>query len=146
MPLGLSLRFQSDRFDHRSELPEDFNAGNRFYGKDVAEFVAKGLAARGHEASVNDEDWGWLVSGRQPDGHSFEVAIYNLSEHREGGKPGTNEWGLWVAAYERRKFLGILPRNVAVSVPPALEAAVRVVFTTEGIELGVWDEGADDDA
>jgi hypothetical protein len=146
MPLGLSLRFQSDRFDHRSELPEDCNAGNRFYGKDVAEFVATGLAARGHAAAVNDEDWGWLVSGRQPDGNPFEVAIYNLSEHREGGKPGTNEWGLWVGARESRKFLGILPRSVAVSVPPALEAAVRVVFATEGIELGVWDEGTDDDA
>jgi hypothetical protein len=93
MPLGLSLRFQSDRFDHRSELPEDCNAGNRFYGKDVAEFVATGLAARGHAAAVNDEDWGWLVSGRQSDGNPFEVAIYNLSEHREGGKPGTTNGG-----------------------------------------------------
>lgn len=43
--------------------------------------------------------------------HNFEVAIYNLAEHGEGGRPGTNEWGLWIRAYGRGKMLGFNPKN-----------------------------------
>ena len=34
--------FTSDRFDHSSDLPPEANAGNRFYGRDVASFIAAG--------------------------------------------------------------------------------------------------------
>jgi len=27
--------FKSDRFDYKSDLPEEYNAGNRFYGRDL---------------------------------------------------------------------------------------------------------------
>lgn len=105
----LTLRFQSNRFDFTSELPADCNAGNRFYGGDVAEFLAKELTARGFRADFLDEDWGWFVFHARGSGHDFEIAIYNLAEHGEGGRPDVNEWGLWIRAYERGKTLGLIP-------------------------------------
>jgi hypothetical protein len=43
---------ESDRFDHTSELPQDMNAGNRFYGRDVASLIADGLAACGYTSGI----------------------------------------------------------------------------------------------
>ena len=40
--LARSFSFTSDRFDHSSELLGEYNAGNRFYGRDVAELVSAG--------------------------------------------------------------------------------------------------------
>ena len=64
----------------------------------------------------------------------FEVAVYNLSEHSEGGRPGTNKWGLWVRSYERRKWLGLLPKRNEVAVPAlvsdAIDQAVRAADAT----------------
>ena len=68
--------FTSNRFDHRSELPPEYNAGNRFYGRDVAEFVSAGLRARGLDSSFFDEDWGWMVHAGMPDDGVLEVAVY----------------------------------------------------------------------
>ena len=146
MAHGNSLRFQTDRFDFLSDLPQEYNVGNRFYGRDVADFITAGLRACGMAATSMDEDWGWLVSGNQSSGQPFEVAIYNLSAHREGGRPGSSEWGLWIRAYERKTFLGLVARNVETSVSPALDAAVRAVFTSQGIDVEVWDEDTTDDA
>lgn len=41
------LSFESDRFDDKSELPEDYNAGNRLYGRDFAQFLAEALTLGG---------------------------------------------------------------------------------------------------
>jgi hypothetical protein len=70
--------FTSDRFDHTSELPPEANAGNRFYGRDVADFIAAGLSERGLDASFLDEDWGWQVHGKRPDGPMLEISIYHI--------------------------------------------------------------------
>ncbi len=98
------LSFESERFDYRSELPDGYNAGNRFYGKDVAEYLADALTSRGFPSGYLDEDWGWLVFATR-DAKEVETAIYNLSEHREGGRPGANCWGLWVPQHGRKKVL-----------------------------------------
>jgi hypothetical protein len=141
MPDALSLRFATERFDYRSELPDTFNAGNRFYGRDVAEWLAGGLAMAGIPATFFDEDWGWLVTAAAGSDAPFEIAVYNLAEHGEGGRPGVGEWGVRVRAYERRKWLGILAKNVEVAVPAPLEAAIRAVFATTDITLAPWEEG-----
>jgi hypothetical protein len=141
MPDSLCLRFASERFDYRSELPEAFNAGNRFYGRDVAEWLAAALGARAFPATFFDEDWGWLVTAAAGAAAVFEIAIYNLADHGEGGRPGIGEWGMAVKAYERRKWLGILAKNVGVPVPDGLERAVRNVFAEAGIALVPWVDG-----
>jgi len=141
MNRGLSLRFDSERFDYSSTLPEDFNAGNRFYGRDVAEFLASELGQRGFETSFLDEDWGWLVSGRNADALRFEVAIYNLADHGEGNRPGIGAWGLWVRAYRVGKLLGFLPRTTEIAVPSELETAVGTAIRAAGAEPQAWTDG-----
>lgn len=141
MSQTLSLRFATERFDYRSELPATDNAGNRFYGRDVAAFLAGGLTAAGLASVYFDEDWGWMVTAAAGSEATFEIAIYNLAAHGEGGRPGVGEWGLWVKAYERRKWLGLLAKNAEVAVPRALESAVRAVFAEAGIVLAPWVEG-----
>jgi hypothetical protein len=141
MGLSLSLRFRSDRFDFTSDLPEGYNAGNRFYGKDVAVYLSRELSTRGYPADFMDEDWGWLVFSQRGSENNFQVAIYNLAEHGEGGRPGVNEWGLWVQAFERRKVLGFLPRNAAVPVPRGLGEAIRASVQGLGTTPMPWTDG-----
>lgn len=41
MSLARTLQFSTERFDYRSSLPQEANAGNRFYGRDVSEFLVQ---------------------------------------------------------------------------------------------------------
>jgi hypothetical protein len=93
------LELTTDRFDHTSELPPDANAGNRFYGRDVAEFVCAGLTGRGIEARVVEEDWGWLVLSRPRDGVTLEIAVYHNLEEDAATE---NTWRLMVRQREKR--------------------------------------------
>jgi hypothetical protein len=111
MPQSASIKFKTERFDYRSRLPEEYNAGNCFYGKDVAEFLTGNLTEQGLHAGFLDEDWGWLVFSEKNSSTEFEVAVYNLAEHGEGNRPGVPEWGLWVRAYERKKLLGLVSKG-----------------------------------
>ena len=72
----LWLSFNSDRFDSTSDLPPEANAGNRFYGRDVAEFIADGLRSRCYRSDFLDEDWGWLVRARTPSRTKLMISIY----------------------------------------------------------------------
>lgn len=133
--------FKSERFDYKSELPEEYNAGNRFYGKDVADFLSGNLTAQGFQSGFLDEDWGWLifsVKGGSPD---FQVAVYNLAEHGEGDRPGIGEWGLWIRSYERKKLLGLLPKRIEVQVPARVLEAVQAAVRAAGAEPKEWEKG-----
>ncbi len=145
MALTATLQFKSERFDYRSELPEEYNAGNRFYGRDVAEFLASHLTAHGLRANFLDEDWGWLVSSQRGETPVFEVAIYNLADHGEGGRPGVGEWGLCIRAVEIRKLLGLVPRPTPVAVPATVLAAVETAVRAAGSEPAPWPDGPGDD-
>jgi hypothetical protein len=114
------LEFSSDRFDHTSELPPDANAGNRFYGGDVAEFISSGLAARGYATRVVDEDWGWLVLARP-----LEISIYHDIDEVD-----PERWALNVQ--ERSRFRRREPGE------PARETLVSL-FRDAGIQLGPAD-------
>jgi hypothetical protein len=115
------LELESDRFDHTSELPAEANAGNRFYGRDVAEFVRSGLSAHGVDARVVEEDWGWLVLARPP-GATVEIAVYhNLDDDPE--KDDT--WNLMVRRRERR-LLFPAERPVDAETMRALDEMCRV--------------------
>jgi hypothetical protein len=140
--LSKSIAFQTEQFDYTSDLPDEYNAGNRFYGRDVAAYLAHELTTHGFPADFLDEDWGWLVSEANDAASPFQVAIYNLSEHREGGRPGANEWGLWVRAFERKKVLGLFSKNVEVTVPPTLEAAVVGAIQALGANPTEWKDGS----
>jgi hypothetical protein len=144
MPLSASLSFKSERFDYRSELPEDINAGNRFYGRDVAEFIVEQLKASGLQADYLDEDWGWLILSLKGQTPIFEVAVYNLAEHNGAAERGIPEWGLWVRAYESRKLLGLLPKRHQIPVPPGLLKAVESAVRAAGAVPAPWEGGPGD--
>lgn len=133
--------FKSERFDYKSDLPAEYNAGNRFYGKDVADFLSAKLTEQGFSSDYLDEDWGWLIFSAKGGASEFEVAVYNLAEHGEGGRPGVGEWGLWVRSYERRKLLGLMPKRTEVKVSADLLAAVQVAVRSAGAEPEQWEEG-----
>jgi hypothetical protein len=139
--LEKAILFKSDKFDFTSDLPEDYNAGNRFYGRDVAQFLCERFHARGLDADFLDEDWGWLILGTSAPSTSFEIAVYNLNEHGEGSHPGAPEWGLRMQAFQRGKLLGILPRNVKIAVPPAVEAVVMDAIGEIGASPRAWEDG-----
>jgi hypothetical protein len=143
-PPSLSLAFSSERFEYRSELPPTANAGNRFYGRDLATWLAAQLTQAGLPAAFADEDWGWLVFPQRGSGAEFDIAVYNLSDHGEGGRPGANRWGLWVRQYELRKVMGLFNKRTTVAVSPALEAAVRHAIEAAGAVPESWDEGDGD--
>ena len=99
--------FTSDRFDHTSELPPDANAGNRFYGRDVAEFLSAKLAEHDCDASFLDEDWGWQAHAKRADGSVLEISVYHNPEE----EPETeDEWALMVRSLKRERTLGVIPR------------------------------------
>lgn len=135
MTLSYGMKFTSSRFDYQSELPEEYNAGNRCYGRDVAEFIASSMTAQGLRAAFHDEDWGWLVSSPKGADPEFDIAIYNMAD--ETGR-ATSEWGLWVHCFERRKLLGLLPKRTEVAVPSTVVAALTASVLSAGAEPGAW--------
>ena len=118
------LEVESDRFDHTSELPLDANAGNRFYGRDVASFISDGLTARGYRSDFLDEDWGWFVRARSESGTKLEISIYhNIDED----PAAADVWMLNVeerARWGRRREPDEASRN-----------ALESLFRDEGIEI-----------
>ncbi len=136
-----ALRFHSEKFDYKSELPSNYNAGNRFYGRDLAEELSKALTESGHAASCYDEDWGWVVQSVTGPMTTLEIGIYNLSDHMEGGRPGAPEWGLWLHTYQKKKMLGFLSRTTEIEVPESQIDLVREVFQKLEIELEARADG-----
>ena len=123
--------FTSDRFDHSSKLPPEANAGNRFYGRDVASFVAEGLSERGLDTSFLDEDWGWQAHAKWPDGSVLEISIY----HNLGEDPAAeDDWTLMVRALRTRRKLGISHLR-ETEVDADAVAALEDVFRESGIAL-----------
>lgn len=137
-PRDPSCRFRTERFDYRSELPAEANAGNRFYGRDLAEFLAARLAGGDWSTSVVEEDWGWLVLGKSAAERFIEIAVYNLGDDAGGGQPGSNEWGLWIRAFEKRRWLGLVPRSHEIELPADVAARLQAALHGAGIEPEPW--------
>lgn len=134
-------RFRTSDFRFSGSLSPEANAGNQFYGEDVAQFIAAGLTGAGLQAAAIDEDWGWMVSGRLDETSTFEVAVYNLNDHGEGGRPGAPEWGLWIRLHQAVKRFGFLPGSKEVPATPALLQTLDGMFAERGISLEPWDDG-----
>jgi hypothetical protein len=124
--------FTSDRFDHVSELPPEDNAGNRFYGRDVAELIAAGLTARGLDASFVDEDWGWQVHGTPVGDQVLEISIYHNPEQ----DPATeDDWELMLRSLRKERLLGLVSRFRETPVAEDAIALLENVFSEAGVEL-----------
>ena len=124
--------FTSDRFDHSSDLPPEANAGNRFYGRDVASFITDGLAERGLDASFFDEDWGWQAHAKRPDGSILEVSIYHNPDEDSATE---DAWALMLRSLQKERKLGIA-RFREIEIDADAVSALEDVFRKAGIALG----------
>ena len=123
--------FTSDRFDHSSELPPEANAGNRFYGQDVAVFVAEGLSKRGLDASFLDEDWGWQAHAKRPDGSVLEISIYHNPDEDPAAE---DDWALMVRSLRKERKLG-MSRFREMEIDTHAVAVLQDLFRETGIPL-----------
>lgn len=129
---AVGFELTSDRFDHSSELPPEVNAGNRFYGRDVAELVSDGLRKHGFDTSFLDEDWGWQAHAVRGDGSILEISIYHNPEE----DPATqDDWTLMVRSLRKERLLGIIPRAREVEVDQESISALEDVFRQAGSTL-----------
>jgi len=135
--LEKAIVFISDRFDSSSELPEDYNAGNRFYGRDLAAWLCERLAQAGLQADFLDEDWGWLVLGQEAPATRFEIAVY----HFDGESANAPEWGLWMRASRREKRFWRFHKTVKTALPPAVDKTVLDGIAAIGTRARPWDDG-----
>lgn len=141
MTFDKSISFKTERFDYSSVLPNEYNAGNRFYGKDAAAYLCEQLTAVGLAANYLDEDWGWLLEGDWAPSTTFEIATYNINDHGDGNRPGAPEWGLWIRAFQQAKVWGVFPKKTQVAVPEVVIAAVNGAITALGSVPEVWADG-----
>jgi hypothetical protein len=123
------IEFTSHRFDHTSELPEDYNAGNRFYGRDLAAFLCDRLNEKGFDLVFGDEDWGWLVDGFTPDGLIVELCVYHDADEET---PHAPDWALMFRTLERRRVL-VVTRSYETEIPEPVLAALRDVLRDAGV-------------
>lgn len=123
--------FASDRFDHSSELPPEANAGNRFYGRDVASFVTDGLSERGLDASFFDEDWGWQAHAKRPDGSILEISVYHNPDEEPAAE---DEWALMLRSLQKKRKLGIA-RLREIEIDADAVSTLEDLFRRAGIEL-----------
>jgi hypothetical protein len=123
--------FTSDRFDHSSDLPPEANAGNRFYGRDVASFITAGLSERGLDASFFDEDWGWQAHAKRPDESVLEISIYHNPDENQATE---DEWALMVRSLRKERKLGI-SRFRETEVDADAVSTLEAVFREAGVAL-----------
>lgn len=133
---SLVFKFTSEKFDYKGEIPEDSNAGNKFYGRDVAAYLSEKLSASNNEISFLDEDWGWLVLGKIPPTHSFDICIYNVDTSEDPNEQkGSNTWNLLVSMFEKVRFLGLIPIKKEIAIEPWLQEKLKSVLSDNGIKL-----------
>jgi len=123
--------FTSARFDHSSELPPEANAGNRFYGRDVASFISAALTERGLDSSFFDEDWGWQVHATGPDGRVLEISIHH---NPEGDDATPDDWALMVRSLHKERKLG-MTRFREVEVGAEAASVLEDAFAGAGVAL-----------
>lgn len=140
--LAYTIDFVADRFDHTTELPQEYNAGNRFYGHDVAEFLTSQLRSRGFSADYFDEDFGWMVSAKSAEKKFVEICIYYWSWLDPREAPD-GLWRLRLSVTENRHWLGLFPRRVEIPAEESLLRHFRDIFIRNGIEVRRFERGFD---
>lgn len=126
-PLVLGLRFRSARFDQQGPLDPAWNAGQPFYGRDLALALAKALPA--WSLGLVEEDWGWLLVGGQAERREL-LAVYADPEEALGG----GAWWLHLQAEAKGRWLGLFPVWRPAPYGLGLAAAVVAQLESWGIE------------
>lgn len=133
MKQAVDLFFATAKFDSTGEVREDANAGNRFHGEDLANWLITAMAPR-WKGTIDEEDWGWLVSKARGEGDPdrIEMIAIHLDAPAEAGQPAV--WHLVLEEKARRKSFGFLTTWAEAPVSPAFRAAVEAAFASIGAE------------
>lgn len=141
---SLTVEFVTERFDYHGDIPPDANAGNRFYGRDVAVFLCTGLRESDVAADFIEEDWGWLVLGRHKSQETLEIAVY----HWGGVEPDDNEgatgtWRLRVSSWKERPFVYVFKRRMPHECSVELASKIRAVLEGGSCTITVFGQSND---
>ena len=106
------VEFRSDRFPPVEGEDDAINPG--VYGKRLAEFLRRGLAARGFDVSAPiAEDWGWALPVRN-DAFPLWVGCGNYAEYPDGFlcfiEPHTPTVRRWFRKIDTTERVGALRR------------------------------------
>jgi hypothetical protein len=133
------LRFRTEAFDYKGPIREDANAGNKFYGEDMA--LALETYVKPHTTHIVciDEDWGWYLDFAQTDGRITEVGVYNeaVADGPAEGN-GTNEWALRFQQYVPGKRFGFIPKKEKVDPSPELRGLLEGFVRQHGGTVLEW--------
>lgn len=141
---ALTIEFVTERFDYRGELPEDANAGNRFYGRDVGEFLCRELEKAGVKAEFLDEDWGWLVLGKHNEIEPVEIAVYHWGGvEPEDKATASGTWRLRVNSWTEKPYLIFMKRRVQTECSTELASKLRSVLEDAGCRITVFGKSND---
>jgi hypothetical protein len=140
IPVDLTIEFKSERFDYVGEFPPDANAGNCFYGKDLAEFLCAELEQYGVFGEYMDEDWGWLVLAHENSVPMIEMCVYHWQD--ENSSP-QNIWRIRIASYVHDRFLYFFNKRRFVANSDSLVSALRTVFDHADFQVSIFGESAD---
>ncbi|CAN5160318.1 hypothetical protein BH11PLA2_BH11PLA2_43210 [soil metagenome] len=108
--MELQLEFTTDRFKLTGPLPDDNNAGNQFYGEDLAKWLCETLPA--WKLDHMDEDWGWLVfttKDYMPADQRHSICVYAYPAENQGASDH-GHWMLSILCEYKVKWLGLLKR------------------------------------
>lgn len=107
--LDYTIEFINKDFDIESELSDEFNAGNKIYGRDVALYIERELNGHVQEVQIIDEDWGWQVYGSIDPNYKFDISIYAWGFLEDTPGDEFNLWRLLLETKKKHKVLDILP-------------------------------------
>jgi hypothetical protein len=126
-----TFELKTKRFDQTSVLPDHYNAGNRFYGEDLAKWIMSQL--RLANFTLIDEDWGWLLCGARDD---LEVD-YCISDwgRDETSDDDRSNWYVIVHAYRKRRLLGLIPWRTEIDCPERYGSELLEQFQKESIAI-----------
>jgi hypothetical protein len=105
----LKFTFETDKFRLSGPLPEDANAGNQFYGEDMAQWICESLPA--WQLDYSDEDWGWWVSSIRESAPADEqntVCVYAYPSDSQPANSGS--WMLMVESERKVPWLKFFSR------------------------------------
>ena len=133
--LDYTIDFINTAFDLTSKLPEEHNAGNPCYGKDVAEYITEKLRLHNIDVEYYDEDWGWQVASKIDSNNFFEINIYPWGFLGDESGDEFHLWRLRLCAKQKSKFMGFIPTLKPVKCNDKWKSIIQNILSQDGNRL-----------
>jgi hypothetical protein len=141
--LDYTIEFINPDFDVKSELSDEYNAGNKIYGRDVALYLENQLGGHVQEVQIVDEDWGWQVYGNIDSNHKFDINIYAWGLLNDAPGEELYLWRLLLEAKKKHKVFGILPIFKAAKCEDGFRDLLADIFGKNGCKLKRMETGVE---